>query len=150
MTTLTNPDSWADLYSLIDSCCFEEVDGKKYLVIDWQDEKDYNSTTRTLLRRILREINRKIMRIYSVMEEHTCKLVIESVYTNITQEEYELAKIVFDASKDYEYDEEWESPCRSCVNPDHSSSSPSDDDSPSPQQPPEEDEPSLPSVASVD
>ena len=140
MTTLTNPESWTDLCSLINTAHFEEVDNQKYLVLSWEDEQDYTATTRTLLRRILREINRKIMRIYSLIEYDTCKLILESVYTNITYEEYEVARKLYNESLDYEEDSEWGRHRCSCINHAHNNSSPSDDsdssddDNPSPQQ----------------
>ena len=138
--TLPNTESWIDLYTLVDCHNYQQVEDINYLVINFTIPEEYTSTTRTLLRRILREINRKITLVEATYEEGTFKLLGESVHTNITEEEWMAAQSFFEQSKDYEYEEDW---CPHVTNrPAHNNSSPSGDGNLSPQSDSEEDEPS--------
>jgi hypothetical protein len=140
--TQREQDCWADLYIIVPSVSF---DAEGYTRIYYVKDT-FTDTTHVLLRRILREIGHKIIKWESYVEIRDGFTSKDWVTLDIKQEDF-VAKADKYGCLALSIVEEVE---ELVVNPFRNSSSPSDDDSPSPQQPPEEDEPSLPSVASVD
>jgi hypothetical protein len=135
-------EAWADLYILVPALSFTTQD---YLLV-YYSKDTFTDTAHVILRRILREIGHKIVRWESYIDVRNGYTSRDTLTIDIKKEDF-VAKAEKYGNLALCIIEEVE---ELSVNRDRSNSSPSSDGSLSPPPSDEEDEPSLPSVASVD